>query len=336
MPILQRRPRRAAAEVEDEQSEQEQRPRQKRRRDAEEEDSETEAGEQDDDENTPSDEEDQDQDQEMDGAQRDESEHAVLVKKLVRYALACEYSRTAIRRDGIKEKVLGNQGRAFKRVFSGAQKQLRMVFGMEMVELPTRDRFTKEEKRKAAKSQTKGQAASSNAYMLVSRLPDNYRKAAIIAPSLIQSAEDEAAYVAIYTLIIALITLNGGELSQPKLKRYLTRLNAETNTFNSTKTEDTLAKMVRHGYIVKLTDKEARALGDEEGITWYVGPRGKREVGGEAIAGVVREVYGGGSEELEEKLRASLKLKEAPVAQNEESRIDGDEAAEAAEEAGSD
>lgn len=29
-----------------------------------------------------------------------------LVKKLVRYALACEYSRTPIRRDGIKDKGL--------------------------------------------------------------------------------------------------------------------------------------------------------------------------------------------------------------------------------------
>lgn len=37
----------------------------------------------------------------MDGA-GDGSEE--LVKKLVRYALACEYSRMPIRRDGIREK----------------------------------------------------------------------------------------------------------------------------------------------------------------------------------------------------------------------------------------
>lgn len=95
-----------------------------------------------------------------------ESPDAQLVKKLVRYAMACDFSRTAIRRDGIKEKgasslqvtwflhraddgtVLGDQGRAFKRVFEGAQKTLRQVFGMEMVELPMKDRLTKEEKRK--------------------------------------------------------------------------------------------------------------------------------------------------------------------------------------------
>lgn len=44
--------------------------------------------------------------------------------------------------------VLGDHSRAFRRVFEGAQKTLRTVFGMEMVELPVRDKLTKEEKRK--------------------------------------------------------------------------------------------------------------------------------------------------------------------------------------------
>jgi hypothetical protein len=38
----------------------------------------------------------------------------------------------------------------FKKVFAGAQRQLRATFGMEMVELPTKDRnlMTAEQKRK--------------------------------------------------------------------------------------------------------------------------------------------------------------------------------------------
>lgn len=44
--------------------------------------------------------------------------------------------------------VLGDQGRAFRRIFDGAQITLRTVFGMEMVELPVKDKLTKEEKRK--------------------------------------------------------------------------------------------------------------------------------------------------------------------------------------------
>jgi melanoma-associated antigen len=38
----------------------------------------------------------------MGGGERDPTSE--LIKKMVRYALACEYSRTPIRRDGIKEK----------------------------------------------------------------------------------------------------------------------------------------------------------------------------------------------------------------------------------------
>lgn len=47
-----------------------------------------------------------DDDESMNGGgdERDESTETQLVKKLVRYALACEYSRTPIRRDGIREK----------------------------------------------------------------------------------------------------------------------------------------------------------------------------------------------------------------------------------------
>jgi hypothetical protein len=38
----------------------------------------------------------------VEGGQRDETSQ--LIKSLVRYALACEYSRTPIRREGIRDK----------------------------------------------------------------------------------------------------------------------------------------------------------------------------------------------------------------------------------------
>jgi hypothetical protein len=69
-----------------------------------------------------------------------------LVKKLVRYALACDHARMPIRRDGIRDKVLGNNARSFKRVFDGAQEKLREVFGMEMSELPIKEKRTLKEK----------------------------------------------------------------------------------------------------------------------------------------------------------------------------------------------
>ncbi|AEO65051.1 uncharacterized protein THITE_2111605 [Thermothielavioides terrestris NRRL 8126] len=270
--------------------------------------------------------------------QRDETSQ--LIKNLVRYALACEYSRTPIRRDGIRDKVLGSNGREFKKVFAGAQKQLRATFGMEMVELPIRDRalMTTEQKRKgrfpcigngasiakadmvsaAAKSQSQKEP-SSNTYILVSTLPEAYKSPAVITPSKVQSAEGEASYIALYTTLIAIITLSGGELSEPRLRRYLTRLNAAENmpsmnpndgTSPNEKTDVLLQRMVKQGYLVRVT--ESKSMGDDESTTWHVGPRGKVEVDKEAIAAFVRTVYGGSSEELEKKLQASLKIQNRP------------------------
>jgi hypothetical protein len=95
-----------------------------------------------------------------------------LAKKLVRYAISCEYSRTPIRRDGIKERgkgrsiwelgvnadtvqVLGNQGRSFKRILALAQKQLKHVWGMELRELPVREKMSLHEKRQGTAYQTR-------------------------------------------------------------------------------------------------------------------------------------------------------------------------------------
>lgn len=71
-----------------------------------------------------------------------------MVKKLVRLALSSEYSRLPIRRGDISAKVLGEQGsRQFKTVFETAQKQLRTVFGMELTELPAREKVTVAQRR---------------------------------------------------------------------------------------------------------------------------------------------------------------------------------------------
>lgn len=150
-------------------------------------------------------------------------------------------------------------------------------------------------------------------------LPEAYRTARILAPSRVISEDDEAAYIGFYTLVISLIRINGGEMSDAMLKRYLTRLNAETNTFNDTKTEDTLAKLQRQGYLVKNVDKDARQHGEADmATTWYVGPRGKVEVNDESVAGLVREVWGPEDQglELEKKLQISLSIRERDLVQN--------------------
>ncbi|PNY29913.1 Uncharacterized protein TCAP_00175 [Tolypocladium capitatum] len=230
-----------------------------------------------------------------------------LAKKLVRYAISCEYSRTAIRRDGIKERVLGNHGRSFKRIFTLAQKQLRDVWGMEMRELPVREKMSLQEKRQAMKSNSQLKTGSGS-YILASTLPEPYRSAAILKPSKTPSAEEEATYVAFYTMVVSLIWLNAGELSDQKLKRYLMRLNADQNVSNE-KTEVTLKKMERHGYVVRKVERPPIGQDGEHTMTWHVGPRAKEEVGLDGVMGMVREVYGERNPDLEKKLRSSLGLR---------------------------
>jgi hypothetical protein len=95
---------------------------------------------------------------------------------------------------------------------------------------------------------------------------------------------------------------NGGCIPDSKLKSYLDRLNIKENT-PLDKTEVTLAKMQRHGYIVKITDKS----GDDETIDWRVGPRGKVEIGNGGIQGLVNEVYGDNApDDLDKRLHRSL------------------------------
>lgn len=157
----------------------------------------------------------------------------------------------------------------------------------------------------------------SGAYILTSTLPPAYRTADIIKPSKVPSEDEEATYVAFYTMVVSLIWLNGGELSEQKLKRYLLRLNADQNV-SSEKTEATFKKMERHGYIIKKIDRPPLGQDGDQTITWHVGPRAKEEIGVDGVMGIVRQVYGESTDDLEKKLRASLGLKNRPTEEAEE------------------
>ncbi|CDS01809.1 uncharacterized protein SPSC_06480 [Sporisorium scitamineum] len=71
--------------------------------------------------------------------QADQVGQAEIKKKaaeLVRYALACEYQRTLIKKEDIRSKVLDDKtSRSFGPVFNAAQKVLHQTFGMYMVEV---------------------------------------------------------------------------------------------------------------------------------------------------------------------------------------------------------
>ncbi|KAB8261699.1 MAGE-domain-containing protein [Aspergillus pseudonomiae] len=245
----------------------------------------------------------------------------VMVKKMVRLALASEYARQPIRRTEISAKVLGEQGaRQFKVVFEAAQKVLREKFGMQMVELPVRERVTIHDRRAAQKVERP--SSTNKSWIVGSTLPAAYRRPEILPPT---KAPWESTYTGLYSFIIAVIMLNGGSLPEQKLDRYLARTNADTYT-PIDRTDRLLARMCRDGYLVRMREMD----GGEEVIEYMVGPRGKMEVGAAGVAGLVREVYGGGNgtaeqrEDFEGRLARSLGMKLPEPREEEEEQQDGD------------
>jgi hypothetical protein len=140
--------------------------------------------------------------------------------------------------------------------------------------------------------------------VLQSTLPDQYRTSAIMGPSQVPTEEDESAYTGLYSMVIALILLSGGRLSESKLERFLKRMNADDTTPVGSK-EMVLARMIKDAYLVKIKDSSS----GEDIIDYMVGPRGKVEVGSEGIANFVRKVYGeDATADMEQRLARSLHI----------------------------
>lgn len=176
----------------------------------------------------------------QDRTQDSQSQTQNMVKKLVRLALSAEYSRQPIRRTDINAKILkdpasggGTNSRVnFRAVFNGAQKTLRDVFGMEMVDLPSRERTGLADRRKAAtqkatqkeaqaarprddetqmgtQSRTKDPVAGAQNWILVSTLPEEYRlHPGLFVPQRAPDPATESVYVALCTIIVSLIYLH--------------------------------------------------------------------------------------------------------------------------------
>lgn len=199
-----------------------------------------------------------------------------------------------------------NTGRQFKHVFTEAQEQLRSVFGMELTELPVKEKVTVSQKRAAQRSGTQG-SSTSKAYILTSTLPARYRKYGVLQPPQIPSTGAEASYVGLTTFILALIYLSASQtISESRLEKHLRRMNADNYVLAGEKTEKVLKRMEKENYIVKVRERDG---GGEESVEYVIGPRGKVEVGERGVAGLVRGVYGkkdAEADELERRLVRSL------------------------------
>ena len=180
--------------------------------------------------------------------------------------------------------VLGEgNSKFFKPVFAQAQSSLHQIFGMELVELPMREKITISQKRAAQRSQ--GSGSSSKSYILVTKLPHAFRDPEILGAGTANPKEE--AYVGLVTVICSLIYLNGRSLSETKLDRYLRRLNIEVTT-PLDKTEKLLATMCSQGYLNRVKDN----TGGESSWEYHLGPRAKMEIGKSGVVNLVDEVYG--------------------------------------------
>ena len=144
-------------------------------------------------------------------------------------------------------------------------------------------------------------------WVLQTIIPEQYRIPEAIGPSRPLEKDEnnkEAAYVGLYTMVIALIMIAGGRLPEGKLDRALRRMNAnQTTPLDST--DKTLALMSKDGYVVRVKE----STGGEETTDYIVGPRGKVEVGREGFADLIRTIYGNDDqdpEELEKKIKRTL------------------------------
>ncbi len=198
-----------------------------------------------------------------------------------------------------------NAGRQFKHVFSAAQDQLRTVFGMELTELPQREKVTISQKRAAARSSQS--SSTTKSYILTSTLPARYRRPNVLPPPQIPSTAAESSYIGLTTFVLSLIYLSpSSTLSESRLEKHLKRMNADNYVLNGEKTEKILKRMEKENYIIKIRERDG---GGEETIDYIAGPRGRVEVAEKGVAGLVRTVYAKKdveAEELDRRLARSL------------------------------
>lgn len=130
-------------------------------------------------------------------------------------------------------------------------------------------------------------STATKSWMVMSTLPPPFRTPEILPPSKAPTSFLDSTYTALYTFIIAVITLSGGSILEQRLDRYLKRTNIDQYT-PIDRTDRLLQRLCKEGYLVRNREMD----GGEEVIEYIVGPRGKVEVGESGVSGLVRKVYG--------------------------------------------
>ncbi|KAI9594706.1 MAGE family-domain-containing protein [Syncephalis fuscata] len=208
------------------------------------------------------------------------------VKDFVRLALCSERRRVPLKRGDISEKVLMEHSRAFQLIYERAQIQLREVFGMELIELPTKEKSHKIGVSASRRAVVNREKTSSNTFILRSILPKELRR-----ENLIDWREDTAFYGFTLT-VLSLIYVNERRLTEDQLRPLLKRLGVTDRTHPQLESLDAaLLRMSKIKYLDRLVigpDSQA----EPSAIEYRWGPRAKVEVAEEELIDFITEIFG--------------------------------------------
>ncbi|KAJ3179887.1 hypothetical protein HDU87_002455 [Geranomyces variabilis] len=220
------------------------------------------------------------------------------VKDVVRLALASEHRRQPLKRDEINKKVLKDNTRAFAKVFEGAQKRLQTTFGMEMVEMATREKRQPANVAGRRAAATAAPKQGSRSYILRSTLSPDDREAAI------NWGESEPPMV-LLCIILGIIHVSGRKIEEGFLLGHLKRLGLRRGGPRHEKfppIDDVLADFVKHAYL----DRVKIATAEEDTYEYSWGPRAKIELKEEDLLVFITEVYPDLTPDAERRLKKDI------------------------------
>ncbi|KAI8146057.1 MAGE family-domain-containing protein [Fennellomyces sp. T-0311] len=207
------------------------------------------------------------------------------VNDTVRYALACEYKRTPIRRDEVNKKILQERSRDFNRVQQAANRKLQHLFGLEMVDLLPKEKPSLDKNKSTTKP-----TSTIKSYILCNTLSNEVR-----TPELIHRSDEEYHNTGLLYVILSLIFTNEQIMSEMDLTEHLDRLGVTDESRAFGDREKVLDSFVKQNYLTR--DKVAGDQQNETTREYYWGPRARAEITDEDIIGFITSVYGSDTNE---------------------------------------
>ncbi|ORY03619.1 MAGE-domain-containing protein [Basidiobolus meristosporus CBS 931.73] len=203
------------------------------------------------------------------------------VKDVVRLALCTEFRKAPLKREDINRRVLHEHSRIFHLVFDKAQEKLRETFGMELVELPNKEKFNNGGRKGKDKQATK-------AYILRNILP--------VQEGFINWGKDRK-QMGLIMVILSLILVNNRVLSDDQLKHSLRRLSicegVEHAEFGDI--DQLVTQFIKQGYLDKSQVNHVDFSSQSNEIPSYEyrwGPRAKVELTEINVLNFITEIFG--------------------------------------------